>query len=84
MDYTCQHCGADLDQGDVLEYFLLEYEGDYIKAIESATLYGWTETNNIHFNRSIIVQPDTGLQYTICPDCEKKDPLLQKSKNQRE
>lgn len=78
MEYICQHCGANLDEGDIFEHFLLEY-GDYKKAKETAILYGWTETNRIHFNRCIIMQPKTGLQYTVCPDCDKKDPLpLQK------
>ena len=25
MDYICQHCGSDLDSGDIFEYFLLKY-----------------------------------------------------------
>ena len=78
MEYMCQHCRADLDEGDILEHFLLKY-GDYTKAIKTAGLYGWTETNNKHFNRSIMMQPKKGSQYTVCPDCNKLDPLLQKS-----
>ena len=77
MEYTCQHCRANLDEGDILEHFLLKY-GDYTKAKEIAGLYGWTETNKIRFNRSIIMQPKKGSQYIICPDCEKTDPLSQK------
>ena len=30
MVYICKHCGADLDLGDVFEYFFLEYN-DYTK-----------------------------------------------------
>jgi len=59
MGYTCQHCSADLDEGDILEHFLVKY-GDYKKAREIAGLYGWTETNKIRFNRSIIMQPKKG------------------------
>ena len=81
MEYTCQHCDANLDEGDIFEHFLLEYGGDYTKARETAILYGWTEINRLHFDRSIIVQTDNDLQYTICPDCEKKDPLPQKDKS---
>lgn len=77
MEYTCQHCGANLDEGDILEHFLLEY-GDYTKAIETAMLYGWTESNKLHFSRSIIIQPEKGSQYTICPDCEKKQSFITK------
>jgi len=43
MEYTCQHCGANLDEGDVFEHFLLRYGGDYIRAREAANSYGWTE-----------------------------------------
>ena len=77
MEYICQYCKADLDEGDILEYFLLEY-GDYTKARATAGLYGWTETNKTHFARSIIIQTNNDYQYTICPDCEKHDPLPQK------
>lgn len=76
MEFTCQHCRANLDEGDILEHFLLTYE--YTKAKEIARLYGWTETNKKRFNRSIIMQPKKGSQYTVCPDCEKTDPLPQK------
>jgi hypothetical protein len=77
MEYSCQHCNVNLDEGDILEYFLLKYD-DYEKAIKYSRQYGWSDTNKIHFNRSIIVQPNKGLQYTICPDCKKKDPFPKK------
>lgn len=80
MEYICQHCKADLDEGDILEHFLLEY-GDYTKAIETARLYGWSEANKKHFIRSLIVQDNKGPQYTICPDCEKIDPLTENKLN---
>ena len=48
---------------------------DIRKATEVAVLYGWSETEKKHFNRSIIVQPEHSSQYTICPDCKKRDPL---------
>ena len=74
MDYTCKFCCADLDEGDILEHFLLEYGGDHIKARKTAMLYGWTDINKLHFNRSIIIQSEQLQQYIICPDCEK--PIL--------
>ena len=74
MNYTCKHCSADLDEGDIFEHFVLKY-GDLTKALYTARLYGWSETNKIHFNRSMVVQPNKGSQYTICPDCEQRDPL---------
>ena len=75
MDYICQHCGADLDEGDIFEHFFSKYK-EYAKAIETAKLYGWTENDKIHFNRSMIVQSQKRPQYTICPDCNQKDPFL--------
>jgi len=78
MDYICQHCGSDLDSGDIFEYFLLKYD-DPVKALETAKLYGWSETKRKHFNRATIVQSETEAQYTICPDCFKKDPYKDNS-----
>ena len=76
MECTCQHCRANLDEGDILEHFLLKY-GDYTKAKERSRFYGRMETNKTRFNRSIIMQPKKGSQYTVCPDCKKTDTLLQ-------
>ena len=64
----------NLDKGDIFEHFMSLYN-DAKKAMTAAVLYGWSETNKIHFNRSIIVQPDRSPQYTICPDCKKTDPF---------
>lgn len=75
MDYICQHCNANLDEGDIFEYYLLCYSGDQKRALETAKDYGWSETNKIHFNRSVIVQPDKSPQYVICPDCKQKEPF---------
>lgn len=72
MDYTCRHCGSNLDAGDVLEHFLKIYKSE--KAIRIAKRYGWTPFNQIHFDRSIIIQGE--LQYTICPDCGERGPFL--------
>lgn len=78
MIYICQHCKSNLDEGDILEHFMSIYV-DINKAKEIARLYGWTEINKKHFDRSIIVQSNDGLsQYTICPDCKNKDPLINK------
>ena len=75
MDYTCQQCNANLDCGDVQEYFLKVYSGDSKKAFSSAKAYGWSETNKVHFNRSVIVQTNRGRQWTECPDCKQKEPF---------
>ena len=68
MEYTCQHCGANLEKGDIFQYFFLLYK-DHTQAMTTAKLYGYSETNQIHFNRSIIIQDD------ISPDCNEKYPF---------
>ena len=73
--YTCQHCSANLDNGDILEHFMSKYQNDLTHAMASASSYGWSVTNKLHFNRSITVQPENDSQYEICPDCNKIDPL---------
>lgn len=73
--YTCRHCRANLDEGDVLEHYLTEYPGNRDRAMTSAKLHGWTETNRVHFNRAYIEQPPVGPQYIRCPDCGIKDPF---------
>jgi len=75
MDYTCQYCNVNLDAGDIFEYFLARYN-DKTRAMTSAAKYGWSETNKVHFNKSIIIQPDNSSQYIICPNCKKKDPFI--------
>ena len=73
MDYSCQHCGENLDAGDIYQHFLKSM--NHTQALESAKGYGWSETNKIHFDRSIIIQPDSSPQYSICPNCKNKDPF---------
>jgi hypothetical protein len=73
-NYICRHCNVNLDNGDIYEHFFLIYI-DHKKALETATRYGWSETNKIHFNKSIIVQPDNAAQYVICPFCKNKYPF---------
>ncbi len=75
MEYICQHCGANLDDGDIFEFFFLQYN-DREKALEVARQHGWSETNKIHFNRSIIIQTEGCPQYDICPDCDMAEPFV--------
>jgi len=75
MEYICQHCGANLDDGDIFEFFFLQYN-DREKALEVARQHGWSETNKIHFNRSIIIQTEGCAQYDICPDCDMAEPFV--------
>ena len=49
---------------------------DRTKAMQSAAMHGWSEVNPVHFDRSVIVQPENAPQYTICPDCQTRDPFL--------
>ena len=72
MDYRCRHCGSDLDAGDVLDHYLKKYKPE--KAIKVARLSGWSVSNPIHFDRSIILQGEEG-QYNICPDCGGRSPF---------
>ena len=74
MDYTCQHCGINLDAGDIFEHFMLKYR-NHAKALKAAKEYGWSETNKIHFDKSVIVQPDNEPQYVICPHCKNQSPF---------
>ena len=71
--YECRFCKSDLDGGDIFEVFLKQMDRE--KALKSAKAYGWSETNKIHFNKAIIVQPDSETQYIICSYCKNKDPL---------
>ena len=73
-NYVCQHCCSNLDKGDIFDHFMSQYN-DEKKAMNAAVMYGWSEKDKKHFNRSIIVQPDNLPQYTICPDCKKADPF---------
>ena len=74
--YSCQHCSANLDKGDVFQHFMSKYD-DRTKSFESASRYGWSDANKVHFNRSVAVQPENSPQYTICPDCKTTDPFKQ-------
>ncbi len=37
------------------------------------------DSKKLHFNRSIIIQPEKGSQYTICSECENLNPLQRKN-----
>ena len=67
----CRKCGANLDRGDVLEHFLRAYSGNVQRATEAAFAYGWSETNRVRFDRSVIVQPENGPQFVLCPECKQ-------------
>ena len=60
-----------MDRGDVLEHFLRAYSGNVQMATEAAFAYGWSETNRVRFDRSVIVQPENGPQFVLCPECKQ-------------
>ena len=55
MDYICQHCGSNLDKGDIFEHFMSKYKNP-TDALKRDSMYRWSDTNKIRFNRYIIVQ----------------------------
>jgi hypothetical protein len=69
MNYVCKECGTNLDGGDIYEYFFAKY-ADKNKALRSARVYGWKETDRVRFHNSIVIQPDKGEQYSICSKCK--------------
>jgi len=75
MFYICRHCGVNLDLGDVFQHFYKKFNNDYTKAIKTAREYGWSEKNQVHFSRSIIVQQEQGERYEKCPECNNKNPF---------
>ena len=74
MDYHCRHCGEDLDGGDIYEVYLAQ-TGDPKKALAWAKQHGWSETNRLHFRKSVIVQPEKEQQWVECPKCKGKWPF---------
>ena len=82
----CPYCHANLDGGDIYEYFFKEYEGDEKRALETAECYGWTKEHPRRFGLAV-GQYDLGLDVTThwtCPKCEKTIWTLFKSKDSGE
>ncbi len=81
--YTCRHCSADLDRGDIYEVLkkqneeitpahLRKSDADIRRAAKS---HGWTEKNRLHYTAEVRVQPEGEKQYMECPACRGRDPL---------
>lgn len=71
---NCPHCKALLDDGDIYERFLKEYEGDEGKALETAECYGWTKEKPRRFSRAVgyySMETDR-TEFYFCPDCKMK------------
>jgi hypothetical protein len=73
MSPHCQHCGADLDDGDIFDRLRAKYpDKDDASIEEAARCYGWTPRERKRFSRAIIFQPLDGGQYMKCPDCDER------------
>ena len=68
---TCEHCGLDLDGGDVFDVM---YEAsnnkDYSEVYRVASMYGWTPYNRLHFSKAIVVQQYRRPDKAMCPGCK--------------
>ena len=67
---NCPGCSVNLSGGSIYEHFLKEYAGDKEKALETAALYGATETEG-EWGRQIGIS-DMALDRVVswrCPDC---------------
>lgn len=70
---SCPNCKSNLESQDIYEYYLNEYK-DGIKALESASFYGWKPEKPCCFSRCIgIYDMDRDVtSHWQCPDCKHK------------
>lgn len=72
----CRHCKVDLEIGDVFDVLKQKHpELSDEEISKKASLYGWKSYARVSFTKEIIVQPETGPQYTECPACKGRAPL---------
>lgn len=67
----CKVCNFNLDIGDIYEVLLSS--GKYKtpdRALSAAKQYGWSESNKLRFDRSVLVKNDSGILVSICPKCD--------------
>jgi len=67
----CPHCNSNLEGGLIFDTFFKQY-GDKEKALETAAMYGATETEG-RWGRQIGIEVRgkyDGVSYWKCPDCE--------------
>lgn len=75
MEYFCQHCNANLSEGDIFDVLFAQCN-NYEEALEDAKHFGWSTSNKIHFKRARVIQcVNSRKQWTICPDCGKENPF---------
>ena len=73
-DYgSCKECGFDLNGERVYDFFLREYEGDIVKATETASQYGCKEGyGRFGYALHVKTYTDHGKKTEfICPVCRE-------------
>lgn len=72
---SCKNCRIDLNGEYIFDYFLKEYEGDQIKALEAASMYGAREGYG-RFGKELYIKTygENGRKTRkfICPECRKE------------
>lgn len=73
---SCKNCGFDLNGERVYDYFLREYDGDVVKATETASMYGCKEGWG-RFGKEIYVKGyDENYKsihpWWMCPECKEE------------
>lgn len=71
----CPGCGVELDGELIYETFLEKYEGDTVRALETAELYGATKTKG-RWRRQFALYDQTRDRTVAyrCPDCGHEWP----------
>ena len=71
----CKNCGFDLNGERVFDFFLKEYEGDKVKALAVASMYGCKEGYG-RFGKEILTktyhEDGSKSRVYICPECRKE------------
>jgi len=66
----CPNCNADFDGELIFETFLNQYDGDRAKALETAEMYGATETKGRWGNMIAIYDRDKDRTVSwMCHEC---------------
>jgi len=68
---SCKNCGFDLNGERVFDHFLKEYNGDRVKALAVASMYGCREGFG-RFGKAIYVKTYTDFgkkREWKCPEC---------------
>lgn len=68
---NCPSCGVSFLGQDIFEYFKSQYKNDEDRALEAATMYGWSIDRQVCFRREIGIETYgyDGVSFYKCPDC---------------